>query len=227
MKKISSLFLLLVSIAGFSQEEGRFGITAGLNEYYMDADFLFSKSGVGFSLGVVATVPVSEHSEVVSELSIARYNVQLMGRENQLAQPEWIKFNMDRINLTAVYDYDLIHFLNGDLALGLNAGPSIAFFTTFNAIDESKEKYLLDPYYIEADRMRIDQYMGDSGNISINVFAALGLSVRYKNIEANLRYYKGITDTYRKFSMVSNYAEFTGKDNYAGLNFTYYFGNNF
>lgn len=224
MKKFflfSSLLCTTIGFSQFSDWETRTGITAGVNQYYMDADFLFSRSGTGFQVGIVSSIEITDNSEIQAELNYSRYSTELIGRETQLADPEWLKFNLDRINLSVVYDYELVHFLKKDIALGICAGPSISFLNNFTLADDSKGDYLLEPYHMTPDYMEMDT---KNEGTSINVFGIVGITGRYRNLEANLRYAIGITDPYRVFPAVSQYTEFTGKDDYASLTLTYFFG---
>jgi hypothetical protein len=229
MKKILLFTGLICSAVAFSQyrasefsdTDSRLGITAGVNQYYMDADFLFSRSGTGFQVGIVSSIETSENSEIQVELNYSRYSTELVGRETQLSEPEWLEFNLDRINLSVVYDYEVVHFLNKDIALGICAGPSISLLNNFVLADESKSDYLLEPYHMTPDYLEMDT---KNEGTSINVFGVVGITGRYRNFEANLRYAFGITDPYRVFPGVSQYAEFTGKDDYASFTVTYFFG---
>ncbi|KGO92731.1 outer membrane beta-barrel protein [Flavobacterium subsaxonicum] len=221
MKKVLLFNFLLFALTIHAQYDSRFGVTAGANEYYMKGDFLFSRSNTGFTIGLVGTIPISENSEILTEITVSRHRMEFIGRENELASPEWIKFHLDRSNVSFIYDYDILHFLDDDLAIGFCAGPSFAFFGNFIPTDKSKEGYLLDPYGMDTEYMRLDGY-GET--MAFNVLAAFGPSVRYVNLEGSLRYYKGITDTYRNFPGSSPYTQFTGKDSYLSFTLTYYFG---
>lgn len=224
MKKFLLFTISLYSVAAFSQFsdiESRFGFTAGVNQYYMDADFLFSKSATGFQAGVVSAIEVSRNSEIQVEFNYSRYATELIGRETQLSDPEFIKFNLERINISVIYDYELVHFLKEDIALGLCAGPSISLLNNFKLADDSKSDYLLDPYLITPDYLEMDT---KNEQTSVNVFGVVGITGRYRNFEANLRYAIGITDPYRVFPGVSRFTEFKGKDDYASLTITYFFG---
>ncbi|MGV3461677.1 MAG: outer membrane beta-barrel protein [Flavobacterium sp.] len=224
MRRILLFVMLLCTVPVFSQLldiESRLGVTAGANQYYMNADFLFSRSATGFQVGVVSSMEVSKNSEIQVEFNYSRYSTELIGRETELSNSEWIKFNLDRFNLSVIYDYELVHFLKEDIALGLCAGPSMAMLNDFKIDDDSKSHYLLDPYYVPADYLEMDT---KNEQTSINVFGVVGITGRYRNFEANLRYAIGITDVYRVFPGVSAYTEFTGKDNYGSLTLTYFFG---
>lgn len=220
MKKILLAGLLLASCISNAQWDSRSGILIGGNEYYSDANFLSSRSKPGFTIGLVTTLPVSEHSEFLAELNYSKFNNEFLGREDMLAEPEWLQFSMDRINFTIVYDYDLLRLLNDDLVFGLNAGPSFSVLNDWNNKDDSKENYLMDPYLFDAQYMKYDTW---SQSTTINVFGAFGLSARFKNFEANLRYYKGLTNTHRNVPLSSGYMELQGKDNYSTFTLTYYF----
>lgn len=224
MKKIIFIGVFLTGLLCFSQSDRRFGVMAGINEYYMDNNFLFSKSGIGFNIGFVGTFPISEYSEILAEMSIARHNVSMQGREDYTSEPEWIDFRSERAIISVIYDYDLIHFLDEDLVIGLNLGPSVSFTYNFAPVDDSKKFYYLDPYYAQGDYMGIDSY---NESLSLNAFVAGGVSIRYRDLEANIRYFKGITDPYRNVPLTSSYVDFKGKDNYATFTLTYYLGRHF
>ena len=224
MKKSFLVVFLFFGLAAHSQYDERFGLTAGVNQYYMNADFLSSRSGTGFSVGVVSTIDISEYSEILADVTYSQFNVDLLGRKEALAQPEWKKFKTERVNVTFLYDYDILHFLDEDLAIGIGAGPSFAFITNFQPVKDDGTAFLIDPYGIDTEYMKIDE---NNSKVSFNVFAAVGVTVRYRNTEAGLRYYKGMTDTYRNFPAVSSQINFTGKDNYSAFTLTYYFGDNF
>lgn len=225
MKKLILSTLLLTCFVGFSQEDGRFGLFAGINQYYMKSNFLSSRSNIGVNLGAVATLPISEYSEILVEMSLARFRTELLGRESiDATEQEWLKFSMDRVNLSVIYDYDVLHFLDEDIAIGINAGPSLAFVQDWRLEDESKEDYIIEPYAVETKYMETDPY---NGTVSFNAFVEFGLSVRYRNLEGNFRYFKGLTDPYRNFPLSSSMIALKGKDDYSTFTLTYYFGNNF
>lgn len=224
MNKLFLIISLATSIFCQAQDESRFGLSVGVNQYYIGADFLFSRSAAGFSVGAVSTVPVSDNSEVLVGISFSQYNFDLMGRENELANPEWIRFGLQRINLDCVYDYDIFHFMEDDLAVGLCAGASVAFLNDIYLKDTDKEDYTLDPYGVDPEYLMMDEA---SESMTINVFGVVGATARYRDIEATLRYNFGLTDCYANFPATSPYVEFTGKDSYLNFQVTYYLGDNF
>jgi len=225
MKKFIFLSLMLIGYYGYSQEDERFGVFLGLNQYYAKSNFLSSRSNMGYTAGAVATLPISSYSEILVEISLARFKSEFLGRESiESVEKEWIKMHMDRINLAVIYDYDVLHFFDEDLAIGINAGPSLAFIQDWRLDDQSKEVYLIEPYSIEPQYMMTDAY---NEKVSLNIYVEFGMSVRYRNLEGSLRYYKGITSPYRNFPLSSSMLELKGKDDYSTFTVTYYFGNNF
>lgn len=225
MRKIFiTAFLLISFFANAQLDSGRWGITVGTNQYYMDTDILSSRSNIGYSFGGLATVPISEYSEFVVEISYNRYRFDLLGRESDDSEPEWIPFYKERVNLSAIYDYDLFHFLDEDFALGLNFGPVIGFYNNIEVSDDSKEEYTLDPYDIDQDYLSPYE---TSEDITMNVFLSFGISARYRNLEAFLRYNKGITDPFRSLTVSSEYINITGKENLLSFQLNYYFGSDF
>jgi hypothetical protein len=218
MKKIFLLSFLFTGLAIQAQWESRIGVTAGVNSYLNKADFLSSKSSPGFSVGIAATVPISDYSEFVVEMTYNRYTMELLGREDYYAKPEWIKFHTNRFNLAVIYDYDILHFLDEDLAIGLNAGPTLSFFNNMKA-ESDKDYYLLDPYQLNAG------YLANDG-FALNIYGSAGVSVRYLNLESHLRYNKGLTSPYRDLPR-SDYVTLKGKDDFISFSVIYYFGDNF
>ena len=212
---MASLFIVFTSQA---QWDERSGITVGTNSYLNKANFLSSKSSAGFSVGVVSTVPISEYSEFIVEITYNRYKMELLGREDFYAKPEWIKFHTDRVNLTAIYDYDILHFLDEDLAIGVNGGPTLSVLNNMKA-ESGKDYYLLDPYQLNAGYLANDALV-------FNVYASLGVSARYRNLESHLRYNKGLTSPYRTLPK-SDYVTLDGKDDFLSFSLVYYFGNFF
>lgn len=224
MKNILILVSFALGLTSYAQDESRWGIMAGVNEYYMNADFLFSKSGMGFNAGIVATVPISEHSEFLAELGYARNNYQLLGRKDIMTDAEWVKFNTQRVYIAAIYDYDLFRFMDDDFVLGLCAGPTLSMKSEMRLTDMDKEEYLFEPNRIGTEYLN-PQAGSDSANF--DVFGTAGISARYKSIEGSLRYNFALTDIYRNFPATSEYINFTGKDSYMSFQLTFYFGNKF
>lgn len=217
MKKIFISLLFLSSIS-YSQNEDRFGLSASVNSYLGDANFLFTKSGIGYGFGIQGTVPISDNSELLAEFNFNRYNFQLMGRKDLDSEREWINFNLYRMGISVLYDYDIVSLLKDDLTIGLCAGPSLQLLSYMTPADESHNHYLLDPYDVEARELSIDD---ESESLLLSPFAAFGFSARYQSIQATVTYNIGFSNPYRKLS--SNYKAIEGKDNFASINFTYYF----
>lgn len=222
MKRLFLLFLLSFSVVGFAQDHSRFGILAGVNQFYMKADFLSTKSGGGYTFGVVATVPIHEYSEILTELTYNRFSTELLGRKDELSNPEWIKFYAERINLAVLYDYNIFNFSDDEISLGLCAGPTVSFVSDYNVSDDSKENYLLDPYNMNQDVLRMDVY-GDK--VFCNLYGTLGITGRYSNFEASLRYNLGLTDPFRKLSSDIQDISFKGSNNYLNFQVTYFLNN--
>lgn len=223
MKRLFLLFLLSLPVLGFSQQESRWGLIAGANEYYLKADFLSSKSGVGFTFGTVATVPVHEYSEILAELTFNRFSTELMGRQDALSSPEWIKFNADRINLAVLYDYNIIHFNDDeDFSLGVVGGPTLSFLSNYSVADEGKQDYLLSPFDTPTETLLLDDY---SEQTLCNIYATLGITGRYLNWEASLRYNFGLTDPFRKLENETPGISTKGSNDYMGFQLTFFFGN--
>ncbi len=218
MKKLFIVIVVLWSCSLFAQS-GRFGVTIGATNYITKADFLFAKSGIGYTFGGMGSVFISERSEFFMELGYSRHFVKFIGRENELSAPEDIKFNLESTYINFVYDYS--YLITDDFRFGVNVGPSFSFLYDYKLVDDSKGDYVLDPLYMSPQSMRIDTLKDE---LSANVFVTVGLSAEYRTLRCNLRYYYGVTDPYRKAPFVSPAIEIKGRDSYTALTFTYFFG---
>ena len=226
--KIILLLALLLSFSNLNAQtyysgkglfEGRFGVTVGTTNYSPGANFLFSKSAPGYKVGFIGTVFISEKFEVFVEMNYARHFMKFIGRENNLATPEDIKFNLETFNVPVVVDYTVLN-LNDEWFFGINAGPSLSLLYDYKLVDDAKADYVLDPLYTTPDQLEFDS---NKEQVSINAFIALGVSVEYKRFLASFRYNKGITDPYRSINLYSPVMELKGKDNYFEFSLVYLF----
>ena len=199
--------------------DGRFGVTVGTTNYSPGANFLFSKSAPGYKVGFIGTVFISEKFEVFVEMNYARHFMKFIGRENNLASPEDIKFNLETFNVPVVLDYTVLN-LNDKWFFGINAGPSLSLLYDYKLVDDAKSDYVLDPLYTTPHQLEFDS---NKDQVSINAFIALGVSVEYNRFLANFRYNKGITDPYRSINLYSPVMELKGKDNYFEFSLVYLF----
>jgi hypothetical protein len=226
--KIVFSLLLLLSFSNISSQtyfsgkglfEGRFGVTVGTTNYSPGANFLFSKSAPGYKVGLIGTVFISEKFEVFVEMNYARHFMKFVGREDQLATPEDIKFNLETINVPFILDYTVLN-LNDEWFFGINAGPSISLLYDYKLVDQGKADYVLDPLYTSPNQLEFDS---NKEKASINAFIALGVSVEYNRFMATFRYNKGISDPYRSINLYSPVTELKGKDNYFEFSLAYFF----
>lgn len=214
MKKIIPLYLFLFSLYSFSQSDDRFGITVGITNYITDTDFLFSKSGTGYTFGIMVSKGYSKRSELFLEMAYTKHFVKLIGRENETATPEDLKFNLQNFNISVLYNYNLLIY--DDYKLGVNLGPTAAFFYEYKLVDESKSDYLLEPLYASPNDLLFDTR---NEKISVNAFLTFGLSAQYDFLMANLRYNYGLTDPYRNAPVVS-IIDLDGKDSFLSFTIT-------
>lgn len=226
--KIILLLALLLSFSNLNSQtyysgkglfEGRFGVTVGTTNYSPGANFLFSKSAPGYKVGFIGTVFISEKFEVFVEMNYARHFMKFIGRENNLATPEDIKFNLETFNVPIILDYTVLN-LNDEWFFGIIAGPSLSLLYDYKLVDDDKADYVLDPLYSTPDQLEFDS---NKEQVSINAFIALGVSVEYKRFLASFRYNKGITDPYRSINLYSPVMELKGKDNYFEFSLVYLF----
>lgn len=220
MKKIFALWVFIFSISIYAQDD-RLGFTVGATNYITDTDLLFSKSGTGFTFGLMATTEFSERSALFVEINYARHFVKFVGRVDELAKPEDVKFNLERISIPFSYNYS--YLILDDFKYGVNVGPAFEFYHDFNVVDESKEAYLLDPLSVPAGDLRFDT-LSSNDTISFNMLILIGLNVQYQeSFMASLKYYHGITDPYRRSPFYSTVVETSGKDSYFAFTLTYFF----
>lgn len=219
MKQILFVAAFLTSFTLFAQDDDTSGVIVGTNQYYTKANFLSSKSKTGFTAGLFSSFYISDNSQIVADLTVSRFYMDFLGRETLTGNLQWIAFSLDRINLDVVYHYDVVKLLDDDFVIGVTGGASLGILSDFTLKDDSKSDYYLDPYGADPEYMRIDTY---NESPSFNVFAIVGATVRYDRYELNLRYNKGITDTYRNLPMSSAYVTPKGKDDYLTLAFHWY-----
>ncbi len=220
MKKNFTLCFVLLPIMLLAQGT-KFGATIGATNYISDTNYLFSKSGTGFTVGLMVNRQYNDRSSLILEINYNEHHFKLTGRENEQSTPEYIKFKLPEFSIPLIYNYN--YLLLDDFKLGVSAGPSLHFMHDILLVDESKAGYLLDPFGVFPHELQFDTY-SSKGDISFNLFLALGLSAQYKdNIMANLRYYYGITDPYRRSPVYSTVVDISGKDSYFSLTITYFF----
>jgi len=228
MKKllITTLFFILTN-STFSQFygsgngifDGRFGVTAGGTNFSTDTNFLFSKSSLGYSIGVVGTASFSSRFELLIEINYTRNFINFVGREDYTSEPEDIKFKLENFNVPFILNYNYLN-LDDTWYFGIDAGISTSFLHNYKLVDESKANYYLEPLYAKPYDLEFDTR---NEQISFNAFFIIGLSAEYNQIMCNLRYHKGITDPYRNAPIISPIMDITGKDNYFSISFTYFF----
>lgn len=217
-KSLILFFSLITVNHSYSQFDGRFGVGISGNNYVTDANFLLSKSKLGFGVSLIGTTVFSDHFELFVEMNYSRNNMSFIGRESELSNPEELNFHLDKFNIPIILNYTYLN--TKDLALGIEMGPTISILNNFVLNDDEKSNYLLDPYYIRTEWMEFDS---QNEKISLNVFGTVGLSAEYNQFLVNLRYNLSITDPYRKVPFYSPYFTPSGKDSYFALSLTYMF----
>lgn len=214
----SQTFFSRFPVFGKGAFDGRFGVTAGITNYNTDTNYLFSKSGIGYNIGVVSTAKISKRFELFVELKYNRHLVKFVGREDYTSAPEDIKFNLQNFTIPFVLDYNYLK-LDDEWFFGINGGIIPSFLYSYRPSKSSKRNYYLEPLYSDPDYLQFDK---ENGQPSFNAFWSAGLSIEYNKIMCNLRYYKGITDPYRNAPVVT-FFEIKGEDSYFELSFTYFF----
>jgi len=218
MKKIIIYCFLLISTITYSQLDGRFGIKVGATNYITDTNLLFSKSGIGLTIGLLGTVEFNESFELFTEINYNRHTVKLIGRSEPLAIPEDLKFTLENFSVPFLLNYSF--FKKDDFKLGVLVGPSFHFIYEYS-IKDSKSEYILDPLNATTDDLLFDSR---NEKLSFNIFAAVGISAQYtEKYMVNLRYYYGITDPYRKAPVFSRISDIKGQDSYFSITATYFF----
>jgi len=222
MKKFILAALLSVGLSGLAQSDGHFGLFAGANHYYLKSNFLSSRSAMGYTVGAFGTVEVTDYSKFIVEVGFTRNNIELLARQSELAEPEWIKFRGDVASLSVIYNYDVLHFLSDDIAIGLNLGPSISFNPKWVIADDSQEgMYYVDPYEFSTTDQGTEEWNNPR---HLNIYAVMGLNFTYRNWGLNARYYKGMTDPYKNVAPTENGIQFSSESSYATFTITYMLG---
>lgn len=221
MKNIFTLCFILLSTSLLAQGT-KFGATIGATNYTTDTNYLFSKSGTGFTFGLMVNRVYNDRSSLFLEFNYNEHYFKILGRETEQSSSEYIKFKLPEFSIPLIYNYN--YLLLDNFKLGINAGPSLHFIHNIILVDESKEPYLLDPFQVFPSELEFDTYSSE-GTISFNMFLAFGLSAQYQNnIMANLRYYYGITDPYRRSPVfIQGVGTTKGKDSYFSFTITYFF----
>lgn len=218
LNKSLILVVLLLCQFMYSQADGRFGFSLSGNNYITDTNFLLTKSQPGYGASIIGTVFISDRFELFTEINFSRNFMTILGRKDYYEKSEELKFNLDKINIPILFNYNYLN-LNNDWYFGIELGPSISILNNFILLDESKENYLLDPYYLQIDYLEFDS---QNEEISLNIFGAAGLSVEYRQIMLNLRYFRNITDPYRKVPFYSPYFTPKGTDSCFTLSLSYF-----
>ncbi|MFP9112753.1 hypothetical protein ACLI1A_02355 [Flavobacterium sp. RHBU_3] len=221
MKQFLLFTFFCVGISAFAQydDDSAFAVIAGTNQYYANTNFLSSKSKTGFTLGIGDNFSVSDNSFIRAEFTLSRFYMDFLGRETSTSNPQWISFSLDRINFNALYHYNFVSLLKGDIEIGVSAGGSMGMFTDFVLEDDYREDYLLDPYGADPEALKID---GNRNSLSFNFFGVAGIGARYRKFELNVRYHKGLTDVYRSLPAFSEYVTPKGKDDYLTATVNFY-----
>ncbi|WP_373056228.1 porin family protein [Zunongwangia sp. H14] len=219
MKKILLLALFFTFNNLYSQLEGKYGFTAGATNYITDSNLVFSKSGTGFTVGLVGTAEFDDFFRLIIEMDYNEHAVKFVGREEYTSDPVDLKFKMTNFSLPILLDYDFYEYDN--FVFSGQAGPAVSFYYGYSLKDETKEDYLLEPFYASPTYLDFDKW---SDKMSLNLFAAAGLSATYEEqYRLTFRYYYGITDPYRNASLVA-IEKLEGQDSYFQLTFTYFLG---
>lgn len=210
---------MVIPFLSFAQKIGdsRSGISIGATNYIMDTNFLSSKSATGFLVGASAGLDMSRSLELLTEINFNWHRVKLVGRETPYSEPKDLNYSMQNIGVSTLIHYKFLEL--NDFDFGVNLGPTGTFFYGYDTKD-SNSGYTIDPLGAESRYLNFDSY---NESISFNAFVSLGLSAQYEHFMANLRYYKGITDPYRKSPLYSPFMELKGKDSYYAFMLTYFF----
>lgn len=116
-KSLILFFSLITVNHSYSQFDGRFGVGISGNNYVTDANFLLSKSKLGFGVSLIGTTVFSDHFELFVEMNYSRNNMSFIGRESELSNPEELNFHLDKFNIPIILNYTYLN--TKDLALGI------------------------------------------------------------------------------------------------------------
>lgn len=191
------------------------GITGGISHYTFNSDYFDTKGGTGFNIGLCSSYEISDNSKLIFEGYYSSNKSSISGREDLQSPQEMIDIKINSLNMGVVFDYDILHYFDDDLMIGINAGPTFMFVGGMKPADDRKEFYLLGSTDYTVSQLH------DFQN-KIKVFGSLGASAQYGMFELSLRYYKGFTQNFREFTHRED-VTFGGKDNFINLSLTIYF----
>lgn len=200
--------------------DGRAGITVGTTNYVTDTNLLFSKSGTGYTIGLLSTIDFSERLEIFLSIDFNSHRMKFVGKETEISEQEDIKFKLDEVAIPILLNYN-VAIIDEDIKIGVFAGPAFHFIHNYKVIDDAKATYLLEPLLASPSNLRFDE---SNGKPSFNVFGSVGLSAQYNNrIVAQLKYSQSITDPYRQAPIFSNFVDISGQDSIITFSLTYLF----
>ena len=228
MKKLFFI-LVLLPILGFSQTffygdgifDSKFGVTIGTNIFNPKTNFISSKPGIGFNVGINSTAFISNHFEFTMGINYFQHYTTLLGRETELSETEDLKFKVATLNVPLVFDY--IYLLRDDYKLGFNVGAAVSFFHEFEILDDTKEEYLLDPISLTARDLGIRM---DGDKLQLNTYYSFGTNVQNEYFKLEVSYNKSLSNPYKDIAVRHEYLVPSGKDSFIALTLTYFFGDN-
>ncbi|WP_075341292.1 porin family protein [Tenacibaculum agarivorans] len=199
---------------------GRIGVTGGATYFMSDPNYLETKSSVGFSLGLIYALELSDSFDLFIGLNYNRHNLKLLGRENSVATTiEEIGYNLENFSVPVLINYNYYVTRNSDF--GISIGPTTDFGYKYNIVDSEKESYLLTPFNINTRNLNFN---AGNTNIPINLFLTIGLNAQYLDkFMASVRYHHGLTNPHRNSPASIPPVVPNGTDSYVTLKFTYFF----
>jgi len=225
MKKQFLFILILLPLFSFSQYfssgglfDSKLGVTIGTSIFNPKTNFISSKPGIGFNVGINSTAYISDHFEFTMGINYFQHYTTLIGRENELSEPEDLKFKVSTLNIPLVFDY--IYLLKDDYKLGVNIGTAISFFHEFEILDESKDQYLLDPISLNVFDLDLRT---DGDELQLNTYYSIGTNIQNEYFKLEISYNKNLSKPYKNIPIRHEYIVPSGKDSFVALTVTYYF----
>lgn len=184
------------------------GIMGGITQYDIATDNFVTKSGSGFTGGMVATVDLPQKWYTVSYgLQFAQNSLEILGRPSAGAGPsEQIEYQMMAAQLAFLFHVKL---LKDNLTIDL--GPQLQYNSELELDNDNQANYIIDGYssLLAEDLSDISQF---------NFNGVLGASAGIGNFKIRAIYSYGFTNILNKLNdqnltTAPNSSKFKGNQN--------------
>jgi hypothetical protein len=198
-KKVLTVMLAIVLMAGYAQAQLAFGVRAGLNLTNLDGDFTDNnKMKPGFQLGAVADYALSKAVSIQPGILFATQGCKFQITETVEGEQMKIKsttnLNYLQIPVNAQFKIDM-----GGVKLLLQAGPYLGFALSGKNRTESTVAGITEK---EDNDVKIGSGEGETKRFDLGLGAGAGL--QFGNIQASAGYNFGLTNINNKSEFIEN-----------------------